>query len=161
MSAKRIGWGLALSAVLLLGPARLASAQGLGGFGGNAGFNAIGGLNQFPGAPFANPGFGVGGFGAVSNFSNNGGLGYSPYGLSGGSPYAYGYQPGVSNYGYGYNPYTYGYSPYGYNYSPYSYGGYVASPIYTAPPIMMNQTNSLMGVIRSNTGRGNWRAGGR
>ncbi len=143
MNTQRAVWGLVVGGLLILGSAGSTQAQmmgGFGGFGNTAGFNALGGINQFGSPAFANPGFGVGGYGAVSNF-NSMGYGYSPYGLYNASPYGYGYR----SYGYGYNPYGYG----------------VAGPmmIYTPPPVMYNQTNSLMGAIQSTTGRRTWRLG--
>lgn len=169
MNAKRVVLGVAVVVFLTLGSARMTQAQVLGGFGNNAGFNALGGTTQFGSPAFANPGFGVGGYGAISNL-NTMGAGLSPYG-GGYGYYPYGAGYGYSPYraGYGYSPYggVYGGSPYGYRYgygsynaygSPYLSGGVIPTAVYVGPPpVMLNQTNSLMGTIQSNTGRGNWR----
>ncbi len=146
MNAKRAVLVSVVVVLLTVGSARSTQAQLMGGFNtfSTPGFTAMGGLNQFGSPAFANPGFGVGGYGAVSNL-NSLQYGISPYGVYGGSPYS-------SGYNYGYQPYYNAYR------SPYGYGTMVPSPYYYArPPVMVNQTNSLMGAIRSNTGRGNWR----
>lgn len=162
MNAKRAVWVMAAMALLALGSPRSSHAQLFGGFSTfTPGYNALGGINQFGAPGFANAGFGATGYGAVSNF-NSMTFGSSPYSVYGGSPYGvYGGSPynGGSPYG------VYGGSPYGYrNYnayaSPYGYGyGTLlpSSPIYVAPPRVINQTNSLMGAIRFNTGQRNWR----
>lgn len=137
MDAKPVVAGLAVALLMVLGAARSSEAQWMGGYGG------------FGVPAYTNLGIGVTPYGTLMDY-NLMNFGGSPLGV-GLTPY--GAVPNLSLMGLGYGRGAY----YGYG-NPYGYRAVMPSPMFVGPPpFMANQTNALMGVIRSNTGQGNWR----
>jgi hypothetical protein len=138
MDAKQVAVGLAVAMLLILGSARSSEAQWVGGY------------NGFGVPAYANVGIGVTPYGTMLDY-NLMNFGGSPLGIS---LTRYGASPSLNLMGLGgYGPGAY----YAYG-NPYAYGAVMPSPMFVGPPpFMWNQTNAMMGVIQSNTGRGNWR----